>query len=137
MNVNRGKIRSSLLPNPYEDDQNGLRNPSTMIKTTENESLRDIVHLQKKDFYRTLIKSELHRFDKIMNDEENLDFQSNAQLYDNEVSNFVMPLSNHHHTDALSDAGTYIIGDETDIQEDYEPEQNTNTLSSIKKIKIR
>ncbi|CAF4029797.1 unnamed protein product [Rotaria magnacalcarata] len=32
---------SSLLPNPYEDDQNGLRNPSTMIKTTENESLRD------------------------------------------------------------------------------------------------
>ncbi|CAM4840624.1 unnamed protein product [Rotaria magnacalcarata] len=125
-------IESSLLPNPYEDDQNGLRNPSTMIKTTENESLRDVFNLDCPSSKKRFLS-----FDKIMNDEENLDFQSNAQLYDNEVSNFVMPLSNHHHTDALSDAGTYIIGDETDIQEDYEPEQNTNTLSSIKKIKIR
>ncbi|CAF3591259.1 unnamed protein product [Rotaria socialis] len=138
--------KSSLLPNPYEDDQNGLRNPSTMIKTTENESLRDVcmrkitkklINLDfpssEKNSYRTLIKSELHRFDKIMNDEENLDFQSNAQLYDNEISNFLVPLSNHHDADALSDAGTYIIEDETDIQEDYEPEQKTNTLSSIKK----
>ncbi|CAF0921293.1 unnamed protein product [Rotaria sordida] len=134
-------FQSPIMTGVYVDNQNGLRNASTTMKTKENESPKDNPKYSftldfpssKKDSYRTLIKPQLYTFDMTTKDEENFHCPSDIQLCDNQTSNIIIPSSDHHDIDTLSDSGTYIIEDDGDIAHDDELEQKNNSSSTFKR----
>ncbi|CAF1224718.1 unnamed protein product [Rotaria sordida] len=134
-------FQSPIMTGVYVDNQNGLRNASTTMKTKENESPKDNPKYSftldfpssKKDSYRTLIKPQLYTFDMTTKDEENFHCPLDIQLCDNQTSNIVIPSSDHHDIDTLSDSGTYIIEDDGDIAHDDELEQKNNSSSTFKR----
>jgi hypothetical protein len=66
-------------------------------------------------------------------DEENLQSSRKAQLSDHHTSNLLTPSSDYNDIDTLSDAGTYIIDDDINIEQDEQSEQKINSSSSFKR----
>ncbi|CAF3711818.1 unnamed protein product [Rotaria sp. Silwood1] len=121
----RKHFQPQIGTNVCIDNQNGFRNASTTVKTKENESPKDNSKYSltlefpspKKDSCHKLIKSQLYTSDMTTKDEENLNYSSDVQLCDNHTSDFVIPSSDHHDIDTLSDAGTYIIEDDNELEQ--------------------